>query len=252
MQLVIRNASIPGVSGTRDIGIEGGRIAAVEPRLEGERDREIDAGGNLVSAGFVDAHIHLDKALVLDRYDWSQRETLVAHRITAMTESDKMKRNFTADDVRQRAVRLARMCAAHGTTTLRSHVDIDDVVGLVGMEGVLAAKEECRGLMDIQISPYAIRGFEGEPQSETLLRQALEMGADLMGGVPEADEDGEAHVDRVFALANELRLGYRLSHRPSERQSTLLPALHRREDHGRGDAGQGDGQPLPRPRPRLN
>jgi cytosine deaminase len=206
MQLVIRNASITGVSGTHDIGIDGGRISAIEERLEGQADREIDAAGNLVSTGFVDSHMHLDKALVLDRYDWSQRETLVAHRITAMTESDKMKRDFTVDDVRQRAVRLARMCAAYGTTTLRSHVDIDTVVGLVGMEGVLAAKKECRGLVDIQISPYAIRGFEGQPQSEPLLRQALEMGADLVGGVPEADDDPVAHVDRIFSLAREFGL----------------------------------------------
>ena len=206
MQLVIKNASITGVSGTHDIGIDGGRISAIEERLEGQADREIDAAGNLVSTGFVDSHMHLDKALVLDRYDWSQRETLVAHRITAMTESDKMKRDFTVDDVRQRAVRLARMCAAYGTTTLRSHVDIDTVVGLVGMEGVLAAKEECRGFVDIQISPYAIRGFEGQPQSEPLLRQALEMGADLVGGVPEADDDPVAHVDRIFSLAREFGL----------------------------------------------
>ena len=206
MQLVIKNASITGVCGTRDIGIDAGRITAVDPRVEGQADREIDAAGNLVSTGFVDSHMHLDKALVLDRYDWSQRETLVAHRITAMTESDKMKRDFTVDDVRQRAVRLARMCAAYGTTTLRSHVDIDTVVGLVGMEGVLAAKKECRGLVDIQISPYAIRGFEGQPQSEPLLRQALEMGADLVGGVPEADDDSVAHVDRIFSLAREFGL----------------------------------------------
>ena len=106
MQLVIRNASITGVAGSRDIGIDGGRITAIEERLEGQGDREIDAAGNLVSTGFVDAHMHLDKALVLDRYDWALRETLVAHRITAMTESDKMKRDFTVDDVRQRAVRL--------------------------------------------------------------------------------------------------------------------------------------------------
>ena len=206
MQLVIKNASITGVCGTRDIGIDAGRITAVDPRVEGQADREIDAAGNLVSTGFVDSHMHLDKALVLDRYDWSQRETLVAHRITAMTESDKMKRDFTVDDVRQRAVRLARMCAAYGTTTLRSHVDIDTVVGLVGMEGVLTAKKECRGLVDIQISPYAIRGFEGQPQSEPLLRQALEMGADLIGGVPESDDDPVAHVDRIFALAREFGL----------------------------------------------
>ena len=128
-------------------------------------------------------------------------------RMTSVVESDKMKQHFTVDDVRQRAVRLARMCAARGTTTLRTHVDIDEVVGLTDMEGVLAAKEELRGLIDVQVCPYAIRGFEGQPQSEPLMREALAMGADLVGGVPEADEDGKAHVDRVFALANEFGLG---------------------------------------------
>ena len=207
MQLIIRNASIPGASGTRDIAIDGGRISAIETRVEGQADREIDAAGNLVSAGFVDAHTHLDKALVLDRYDWSQREMQATPRMTSVVESDKVKRNFTVDDVRQRAVRLARMCAAHGTTTLRTHVDIDTVVGLTDMEGVLAAKEELRGLIDIQVSPYAINGFEGQPQSEPLLREALRMGADLVGGVPESDEDGTAHVDKVFSLANEFGIG---------------------------------------------
>ena len=207
MQLVIRNASIPGVSGTRDIAIDAGHITAVEPRVEGQADREINAAGNLVSPGFVDAHTHLDKALVLDRYDWSQREMQATPRMTSVVESDKVKRNFTADDVRQRAVRLGRMCAAHGTTTLRSHVDIDEVVGLTDMEGVLAAKEELRGLIDVQVCPYAINGFEGQPRSEPLLREALRMGADLVGGVPEADEDGNAHVDKVFQLANEFGIG---------------------------------------------
>ena len=207
MQLIIRNASIPGISGTRDIAIDAGRITAIEPSIDAQADREINAAGNLVSAGFVDAHTHLDKALVLDRYDWSQREMQATPRMTSVVESDKMKQHFTVDDVRQRAVRLARMCAARGTTTLRTHVDIDEVVGLTDMEGVLAAKEELRGLIDVQVCPYAIRGFEGQPQSEPLLRQALAMGADLVGGVPEADEDGQAHVDKVFALANEFGLG---------------------------------------------
>ena len=207
MQLIIRNASIPGISGTRDIAIDAGRITAIEPNIDAQADREIDAAGNLVSAGFVDAHTHLDKALVLDRYDWAQREMQATPRMTSVVESDKMKRHFTVDDVRQRAVRLARMCAARGTTTLRTHVDIDEVVGLTDMEGVLAAKEELRGLIDVQVCPYAIRGFEGQPQSEPLMREALAMGADLVGGVPEADEDGKAHVDRVFALANEFGLG---------------------------------------------
>ena len=207
MDIIIRNAAVPGQPGSWDIGIDAGVVVAVEGRIEATAGHEIDAQGNLVSAGFVDAHTHLDKALVLDRYDWSQREMQATPRLTSMTESDKLKRDFTVDDVRRRAVRLARMCAANGTTALRTHVDIDPVVGLTGMEGVLAAREECRGLVDIQISPYAIRGFEGSPESEALLRRALDMGADLVGGVPEADKDGNGHVDKVFALAEEYGLG---------------------------------------------
>ena len=67
-------------------------------------------------------------------------------------------------------------------------------------------RRSAEALVDIQISPYAIRGFEGQPQAEPLLRQALEMGADLVGGVPEADDDPVAHVDRIFALAKEFGL----------------------------------------------
>ena len=208
MQLVIRNASIHGVSGTRDISIDAGRITAVDPRVEGQGDQEIDAAGNLVSAGFVDAHTHLDKALVLDRYDWAQREMQATPRLTSVVESDKVKRNFTVDDVRQRAVRLARMCAAHGTTTLRSHVDIDEVVGLGGHGGRPRRQGGTPRPHRYPSEPLRHkRGFEGEPHSEPLLRRALLMGADLVGGVPEADEDGNAHVDRVFALANEFGLG---------------------------------------------
>ena len=208
MQLVIRNASIAGISGTRDIGIDAGRITSVEPRVEGQADRSrLTLLAILCQPGSSTPTPTWTKPSSSTATTGPQREMQATPRMTSVVESDKVKRNFTVDDVRQRAVRLARMCAAHGTTTLRSHVDIDEVVGLTDMEGVLAAKEELRGLIDIQVSPYAINGFEGQPQSEPLLREALRMGADLVGGVPEADEDGNAHVDKVFALANEFGLG---------------------------------------------
>ena len=200
MQLVIRNASITGTSGTRDIGIDGGRITAVEPHVEGQTDREIDAAGNLVSAGFVDAHTHLDKALVLDRYDWAQREMQATSRMTAVVESDKMKRYFTVDDVRQRAVRLARMCAARGTTTLRTHVDIDEVVGLVDMEGVLAAKEEVRDLIDIQVCPYAINGFEGSAPVRTAPEASDRDGCRLGGRRPRSRRGRQGPRGPEFSL----------------------------------------------------
>ena len=78
------------------------------------------------------------------------------------------------------------------------------------MEGVLAAKEELRGLIDIQVSPYAINVAlkARAPIRASVTRRPCCMGADLVGGVPEADEDGNAHVDKVFALANEFGLGH--------------------------------------------
>ena len=207
MDLVIRNATIVGEAGVRDIGIEAGRIAQISERIEVRGAEEVQAQGNLVAPGFIDVHMHLDKALILDRYDWSGRDVYATPREASVAESNKMKRSFTVEDVRDRAIRLAEMCIVNGTTTLRSHVDVDPIIGLTGIRGLLAAKEACRDWIDMQLSPYAINGFSEAPEeTERLLREAIELGADLMGGVPEADVDGHGHVDKVFAVAKEYGL----------------------------------------------
>ena len=204
MDLIIRNATIAGELKVRDIGIEEGRIVQIGDHIEVRGAEELQAEGFLVSPGFIDVHMHLDKALVLDRYDWSKREVQATHRMTCVMESNKMKRKFTVEDVRTRAIRVAEMCLRNGTTTLRTHVDIDPIVGLTGMEGVLAAKEACREWMDIQVSPYPVNDLvESAEETEELLRKALDMGADLVGAVPEANPVGEESVDRTFALAKE-------------------------------------------------
>ena len=207
MDLVVRNATIAGESSVKDIGIEGGRITHITDRIEVRGAEELPAEGYLVSPGFIDVHMHLDKALVLDRYDWATREMQVSPRMTSVVESNKMKRHFTVEDVRARAIRIAEMCLRNGTTMLRTHVDIDTIVGLTGMQGVLAAKEACREWMDIQVSPYPINDLGDAPEeTNELLRKALEMGADLVGAVPEANPVGEESVDRTFALAKEYDL----------------------------------------------
>lgn len=207
MELVIRNATIAGEPEVRDIGIEEGRIVQIADHIEVRGAEELQAEGFLVSPGFMDVHMHLDKALVLDRYDWSKREVQATHRMTCVAESNKMKRNFTVEDVRARAIRVAEMCLRNGTTTLRTHVDIDPIVGLTGMEGVLAAKEACRGWMEMQVSPYPVNDLvDSAEETDKLLRKALEMGGDLVGAVPEANPVGEESVDRTFALAKEYDL----------------------------------------------
>ena len=198
MDLVIRNATIAGLSGVKDIGVRDGRIVEVSDRIELKGAEEVQAIGFLVSPGFMDVHMHLDKALTLERYDWSRRPRDMPSRQAALEASNELKRHFTVEDVRERAIRTAEMCIANGTTTLRTHAEVDPVVGLTGIQGVLAAREACRGWIDIQVDCYGIAGFHDVPEEEELLRKGLEMGADLVGGVPEADSDGNAHVDRIF------------------------------------------------------
>lgn len=204
MDLVIRNATIAGESGVKDIGIREGKIVKIMERIDVQGVEEVHAQGNLVSPGFVNSHMHLDKALILERYDWSEQdfvqETFMQRR---RDESNKLKKDFTVEDVCDRSFRMAQMCAVHGTTALRTHAEVDSVVGVTDVEGVLAAKEASRDFMDIQVDVFPVVGFEEMPEVETLMRQGLELGGDLVGGDPEIDSDGSAHVDRVFALAKE-------------------------------------------------
>ena len=213
MDLVIRSATIAGYPGLQDIGIDGGVIAAITDHIEGRGTEEIQADGHLVSPGFVDTHLHLDKCLVLDRYDWGEREYQATSRLTAVHEGNKVKPSFTVEDVRDRAIRHAVMCASHGTTTIRTHAEVDPVVGLTGMRGVLQAREACREFIDMQIvcnafcGYYYGEGFAAEPDMDRMFREAIELGCDAVGGVTEGDPDGKGHVDYIFSLAREYDKG---------------------------------------------
>lgn len=203
MDLVIRNATIVGVSGVKDIGVRDGRIVEISDRIELRGVEEIQAMGFLVAPGFMDVHQHMDKALILERHDWSRHPRDMPAREANIAASNELKRHFTVEDVRERVIRTAEMCIVNGTTTVRTHAEVDPVIGLTGIQGVLAAKEACRDWIDIQVDCYGVAGFHEVPEEEDLLRKGLEMGADLVGGVPEADPDGNAHVDRIFSLAKE-------------------------------------------------
>ena len=132
MDLILRNALIAGAENEPpvDIGIEGGRIAAIEAGLAAEGE-EIDAGGRLVSPGFIETHIHLDKSCLLDRCK-SVEGTLEE----AISEVAKAKQSFQAEEVRERAVKTLEKSILQGTTHMRTHLEVDPVVGLRSLEGI--------------------------------------------------------------------------------------------------------------------
>jgi cytosine deaminase len=88
-----------------------------------------------------------------------------------------------------------------GTTAMRTHVEVDPLVGLTGMEAILPLRDEYAPALDLQICAFAQEGIVQAPGTEGLLRRALQMGADLVGGCPYNDRDGLEHIRIVFALA---------------------------------------------------
>ena len=130
LDLVFRAAAIPGRAAAVDIGVSGGRIAAIEPAIVCDAP-EIPVGGRLALPGFVDSHIHLDKACLLGRCGH-----LAGGLSEAIAAVSAMKRDFTVEDVHARGARVIEKAIAKGATRMRTHVEIDPRIGLRGFEAL--------------------------------------------------------------------------------------------------------------------
>ncbi|MBR0827611.1 amidohydrolase family protein [Bradyrhizobium manausense] len=195
--LIVRNAMLRSSAVTVDIGVAGGRIAAIEPHLACEA-LEVDAGGRLALPGFVDTHIHLDKACLLSRCGHDHGSLGDAIRAVSA-----MKREFTVEDVYARGAKVIERAIVHGTTRMRTHVEIDPRIGLRGFEAVKALKRDYAWALDLSLCVFPQEGLTNDPGSEELLVQALRDGGEVIGGCPYTDTDPNAHLERIFNLAQE-------------------------------------------------
>ena len=196
--LILESVRLPGGVGPTDLLIRDGRIfaygsAAREADSTAER---IGGGGRLLAPAFVEAHLHVEKALLLDRLPGEVGSVGEAIAATAA-----LKRGFTRDDMRARAEQLLRMARRHGTLYVRAHVEIDPILGLSALEVALDLRDTLAGLMTLQVVAFPQEGIQKSPGTEELLREALRMGADALGGAPYVDPDPVAHLDTLFRLA---------------------------------------------------
>jgi cytosine deaminase len=113
------------------------------------------------------------------------------------------KRGFTVEDIRARARAVLDMAVRAGTTAMRGHVEVDPGVGLRGMEAILPLKAEYAPALDLQVCAFAQEGVLNLPGEEALLREALRLGADLVGGCPYTDTDPLGQIEVIFRLARE-------------------------------------------------
>ncbi|WP_102960814.1 amidohydrolase family protein [Mangrovicella endophytica] len=201
VDFVLRNARVAGRGCPVDIGVAEGRVVALEPNLGVDAPAR-DAAGRFVFSGFVDCHIHLDKACILDRCTICEGTLQEAVRQTAQA-----KGAFTEDDVYRRAARVVERAILNGTTALRTFVEVDPRAGLRSLVAIRQLKADYAFAIDIEICAFAQEGLTQEPETEIMLAKALASGADLVGGCPYTDPRPAEHVARIFDLAERFGTG---------------------------------------------
>jgi cytosine deaminase len=192
---VVRQARL-GPGPLVDIGIRDGLIRAVEQTLPEGPWPVLAAGGQLLIRGYVDPHMHLDKALLAERAA-NQSGTLSE----AIDLARSAKQNANRADIAARAYAAAQMAIQNGVRAIRTHVDIDPVTGLEGFRAVADVREELKAQVAIQIVAFPQDGFGPDDEVLALMRQALAEGADLVGGIPARDADPLRHIDLLCRLA---------------------------------------------------
>ncbi len=202
MDLIVRNARVRGETELRDIAIEAAKIAAIGRALPPRAPQEIDAGGRLATPPLVNSHVHLDKALLGDVMRPNVSQTLEE----AIAITWDFKRAYTEADIVKRAGAVVEMAVRQGTLVLRAFADVDTVGGLMPVKGLLATRYRYRNLVRMEVVAFPQEGILRNPGTEALMREAMALGADVVGGLPwyeRTDQDARAHIDIAFAIAKE-------------------------------------------------
>jgi cytosine deaminase len=243
--LLIRNATL--VDGTNvDIAIEGDRIRAIGPSLavsakEVSAEEVIDAAGALVSAPFVDAHFHMDATLSYGIPRVNESGTL----LEGIALWGELKETVTIEAMVERALQYCQIAAGQGLLAVRSHVDVCDD-RLLGVQALLDVREQVKSYMDLQLVAFPQDGWF-RADAEKNVHRALDMGVDVVGGIPHFERtmaDGTRSVIAACELAAERGLRVDLhcdeSDDPHSRHIETLAA----ETHRLGMAGRVTGSHL--------
>lgn len=196
---VLRHAHLPSQPAAVDIAIQGPRIAALGPSLALRGRQELDLAGRLVLPGFVDAHLHLDRALALDD-GMLPADSLDA----AIAAFFQWRHSVTPERIYTNALRVAERALQHGTIALRTHVTIDAQGGLELLDPILRLREAMAPKLIIQIVAFPDSPDVDAGRATPLLRQAIAAGADLIGGAPAKSAAPQRFVDTILDLAGSL------------------------------------------------
>lgn len=199
--MIIHNARLRGRDGLHRITLNGQRIAAIDVQhaLQPIAEGDLDAAGNLVVPPFVEPHIHLDATLTAGEPAWNMSGTL----FEGIERWAERKALVTHEDTKTRARKTIDMLVDHGIQHVRSHVDVTDPT-LAALRAMLEVREETLHLIDLQIVAFPQEGIESYAGGRALMEQAIELGADVVGGIPHFEntrEQGVASIKFLMDLA---------------------------------------------------
>jgi len=194
------NARLRGREGLYTLRWADGCISAIEPqsttlRPDAAGSDGLDAAGRLVIPPLVEPHIHLDAALTAGEPRWNLSGTL----FEGIERWAERKALVTSEDTKSRAHRTIRMLAAHGIQHVRTHVDVTEP-GLATLKAMLEVRDEARALVDLQIVAFPQEGIESFANGRALMEQAVEMGADVVGGIPHFENTRDQGVSSLHFL----------------------------------------------------
>ena len=210
--LLIKNARTRFSQGkTLSIGIEGETIAAVGENLpEAGAAQIIDAGGKLVTESFVNGHLHLCKVYTLEMVGQDALSSYhggsMGGAMTAIEQASRVKDHYDEKWIIENVRKACRLAQKYGNTHIRAFADTDTKAKLEGIKALLKAREEFKDIVDLQVVAFPQDGVVRDPGADGYIRSALELGADVVGGIPwieYTDADMQAHIDSMFALAKE-------------------------------------------------
>ena len=195
LDLILRRANHPDGSKGVDIGVRDGRIVAIGPNLEAEAAREIDAAGRLISPPFVDCHFHMDATLSLGIPRMNVSGTL----LEGIALWGELKPLLTHEAVAERALRYCDLAVSQGLLAVRSHVDVCDD-RLVAVEALLEVQRQVKPYLDLQLVAFPQDGYFRSPNARQNLERALDLGVDVVGGIPHFESTMAAGAASVTAL----------------------------------------------------
>ncbi|WP_250464327.1 amidohydrolase family protein [Caballeronia sp. GAFFF2] len=201
MDLIIRRAALVRGRELVNIGMEAGRIVAIEPHLSATAREEIDADGSLVTAPFVDAHFHMDATLSYGLPRVNASGTL----LEGIALWGELKPELTQEALVERAMQYCDWAVGRGLLAIRTHVDVCDP-RLLAVEALLEVKRRVKPYLDLQLVAFPQDGVLRSAGAFENLKRSIALGVDVVGGIPHFERtmaDGAASVKLLCEYAAE-------------------------------------------------